>query len=260
MSRVLITACSLLSFALCGTGQDLVFLPCQPFGGQQAVDALFEHELRFPDDALAEGIDGISTLIFTVDADGTLRDLRVWQPLSPSCDLEALRLARMVRWHPATLGGEPHAAEHYLKVPFEPKQYRRWLKNRSEQCASLTARANDPTGQIYRKQEVDSLAAPRIPSGMKGLQKHLLEHLRYPPDAFRRDLQGTVRIEFVVEPTGTLSNMRALDELGAGCTEEAMRLVRDICWRPAIKNDVRVRSTQEVSILFRITLSPNERY
>jgi hypothetical protein len=50
--------------------------PCQPFGGQQAVDALFEHELHFPDDALAEGIDGISTLIFTVEADGTLRDLR----------------------------------------------------------------------------------------------------------------------------------------------------------------------------------------
>lgn len=240
--------------------QDPAFVPCQPYGGQQAVDALFERELRFPDDAMAEGIEGISTLIFIVGANGTVRDLRVWEPLSPSCDLEALRLARMVRWHPARLAGEARDAEHYLKVPFDPKQYRKWLKTRSSACPDLAEEDIDPSGVIHVRAEVDSVPAPRIKGGMKGLPAYLTENLRYPPDAFRRDLQGVVRLEFVVEPSGSLSNMRAIDELGGGCTEEAMRLVRGLCWRPAIKDALRVRCAQEVSIAFRIVASPNERY
>lgn len=240
--------------------QDPNFIPCQPFGGQRAVDDLFERELRFPDDAMAEGIEGVSTLIFIVGADGTVRDLRVWEPLSPSCDEEAVRLARMVRWHAARLGGEARDAEHYLKVPFDPKQYRKWLKARSTACPALTDMPSDGSGGIHERGEVDSLPAPRIKGGMKGLPAYLTENLRYPPDAFRRDLQGVVRLEFVVEPSGSLSNMRAIDELGGGCTEEAMRLVRGLCWRPAVKDARRVRCTQEVSLAFRIVASPNDRY
>ena len=245
-----------LLFSLLAAGQQPAFLPPTPYGGQAAVEALFERELIFPEDALNEGISGTSTLIFTVDADGTLRDLRIWQPLSPSCDAEALRLGRLVRWHAATLGGGARAAEHYLKVPFDPKQYRKWLKARSGACAPLPEHARDASGLIRTRTEVDSLPVPRIAGGMKGLPKHLVEDLRYPPDAFRRDLQGNVRIEFVVEPTGSLSNMRALDELGGGCTEEAMRLIRSTCWLPAVKDGSYVRGTMEVNIAFRI--APNQ--
>lgn len=228
------------------------FLPCQPYGGQAAVDALFERELVFPEDALKEGISGTSTLIFIVGADGTVRDLRVWQPLSPSCDAEALRLARLIRWHPATMGGVQRDAEHYLKVPFEPKQYRKWVKTRTTLCMAISDGTADTSGKIFARNEVDSLPRPLIPNGIKGLPKHLTENLRYPPDAYKRDLQGTVKLDFVVEPTGTLSNMRAIDELGGGCTEEAIRLMQTICWRPAVKDGKRVRATMEVSIAFRI--------
>lgn len=228
------------------------FIPCRPFGGQAAVDALFERELVFPDDAIKEGITGESTLIFIVGADGAVRDLRVWQPLSPSCDAEALRLARLIRWHAATMAGEARDAEHYLKVPFDPKLYKKWLKNRASLCVAIASPETDASGRIHTRAEVDSLPRPLILNGIKGLPKYLVENLRYPPDAFKRDLQGTVRLEFVVEPTGSLSNMRALDELGGGCTEEAIRLMNAICWRPAIKSGKRVRGTMEVSIAFRI--------
>lgn len=237
---------------LLAAAQQPAFVPPVPYGGQQAVDVLFERELIFPEDALAEEIDGTSTLIFTVDADGTVRDLRIWQPLSPSCDAEAIRLGRLVRWHAATMGGAVRAAEHYLKVPFDPKQYRKWLKTRSSLCAALPDHPQDASGVIRTRAEVDSLPVPRIAGGTKGLPKYIMENLRYPPDAFRRDLQGSVRIEFVVEPTGSLSNMRALDELGGGCTEEAMRLIRSTCWLPAVKDGSYVRGTMEVNIAFRI--------
>lgn len=246
-----VVALALMALAA-GMSAQTGFVPCMPFGGQAAVDALFERELQFPEDALNEGVDGVSTLIFIVDADGAVRELRIWQPLSPSCDAEALRLARLVRWHPATVDGQPRAAEHYLKVPFEQKLYRKWLKARGALCAPLPLAPTDPSGAILGRNEVDSLPEPLLPGGSKSLPAYLVQNLRYPPDAYRRDLQGTVRLEFVVEPSGSLSNLRALDELGAGCTDEAMRLIRSLCWKPAVKNGVRVRGTQVISIDFRI--------
>jgi hypothetical protein len=137
---------------------------------------------------------------------------------------------------------KPHAAEHYLKVPFDPKQYRKWLKSRSGHCAPLGERSVDPSGQILGKTGGGQPGRPRIRGGIKGLQKHLLEHLRYPPDAFRRIFRAPCASSSSWNRPGRCQTMRALDELGAGCTEEAMRLVRNICWRPAIKNGMRVRT------------------
>ena len=233
------------------------FIACQPYGGLQAVHALYERELVYPADAMADALEGEVHLIFVVEADGSVRDMRVWQPLNASCDAEAMRLGHMVRWHPASVGGVANAAEHYLKVSFSIKQYRKWLKTRAEICKPDRQRAMDRSGQIYPRTQVDSSSAPRIPGGSKGLPRYLVEHLRYPPEAYRRDFQGTVTLEFIVEPSGALSNMRALNELGGGCTKEAMELLRSICWRPAMKGGEAIRSTQEVNIEFRI--APNER-
>jgi hypothetical protein len=40
--------------------------------------------------------------------------------------------------------------------------------------------------------------------------------------------------------------------LGAGCDDEAMRLIRSMKWRPAFKNGQRVRSIVKMDIQFRL--------
>jgi hypothetical protein len=107
------------------------FVPCTPYGGAQAVAGLVEQELRFPPAELEQGRKGSVHLIFSVMADGELRDLRVWRGLTPACDAEALRIGALVRWHPATVGGVAHAAEHFLEVPFDAKRHRRRLEARA---------------------------------------------------------------------------------------------------------------------------------
>ena len=84
------------------------------------------------------------------------------------------------------------------------------------------------------------------------MAENFRSRMSYPPDALKRDIEGPVLVEFVVEPNGTLSNMRALRELGAGCNEEAFRLVEGILWSPAVKDGERVRSSAQVRIRFRL--------
>ncbi len=226
------------------------FQPCVPYGGDQAVKGLVEQEMHFPPTELDQGLKGSVVLIFSVMADGTLQDLRIWRSLTPACDEEALRLGRLVRWHPALLAGTPCAAEHYLEIPFDAKRYTR--NRESAKCLGGFRNLADSSLAIAAPTQVEAQPVPRIEGGLKALPAYMNAHLRYPEAAYRVDIQGVVRLEFVVETSGSISNLRAMDELGGGCTEEAMRLVRSICWDPAVRNGRRVRCSQRVEIQFRI--------
>ncbi len=61
----------------------------------------------------------------------------------------------------------------------------------------------------------------------------------------------------MVETSGAVSNLRTLNFLGGGCDDEAMRLARTLCWRPAVKDGQFVRSVMKLDIQFR--LDPSRR-
>lgn len=247
MPRVPI-ALACLAATVVASGQQ-VFLPCMPYGGQQAVDRLLRQELRYPDECGAKG----NVLLFLgILADGSVAELRVWRPLHPACDAEALRVARMIRWHPALMAGDAVGAEHFLAIPFDRRRIERWSHERRPLDHAVLQLPADTTLQLYAAEAVQHPAYPDIPQGWSGLEQHLRNGLIYPPDAIRRDIEGVVLAEFVVEPSGTLSNMRAVQELGAGCNEEAFRLLSAIDWVPAVHQGQRVRTPVRVKLRFRL--------
>lgn len=224
------------------------FVACQPHGGMAAVKDLFDQELRMPDRALADKVKGSTVLIFTVTAQGELKDLRIWRPLSPECDEEALRVGALVRWHPARLSGREVDAEHYLEVPFKGRD-RRSVRPR---CGEDTGKRTSSDITIHMVREVDQAPVPDVPGGLGGLPAYAATHMRYPEDARRRDIQGDLRMEFVVETTGSVSNMRPVRDLGGGCAEEARRLLLGMCWEPALKDGLPVRCLVQVDLTFRL--------
>ena len=227
------------------------FVPCEPYGGLNEVKAFFNEEMRFPPQALADNVNGTSVLIFTVTRDGELRDLRIWRSLTPACDAEALRLGRLVRWYPATLGGTNRDAEHYLNVPFNARKYRKQMVQ-GRRCALLPGDTLRESYRLHEATEVDSAAVPMIRGGWNGFAGAVAAELKYPPDARRLDIQGPVEIELVVEANGNVSNVRAVRDLGGGCGQEAARVVRTFCWKPAWKDGAHVRSVLRVEILFHL--------
>ena len=58
-------------------------------------------------------------MVFTVDAEGMVREAKIRRGLGQGCDEEALRLVQhMPRWEPATLNGNPIASGRTLRVEF----------------------------------------------------------------------------------------------------------------------------------------------
>ncbi len=223
---------------------------CMATGGKAALDRLLEQELNYPAVALEAGIKGEVVVTVHLDPSGALRDMVVGRSLSPECDSEALRLVHMVLWKPSTAGEACSSKDHYLAIPFDPSRYKRWAKARHTHDGDVFLLPIELGDTVHAAKQLETQISPNIPNGMRGLSTFIAREMRYPPEAFRYSLDGTVQLEFVVEPTGSLSNMHALQDVGGGCTDEAMRLMQRIAWKPGVRKGQRVRSTIQVSIRF----------
>lgn len=67
---------------------------------------------------------------------------------------------------------------------------------------------------------------PEFPGGNLKLLEFLSKNIKYPQLARETGTQGRVFISFIVEPDGSISNVELLRGIGAGCDEEAMRVVK----------------------------------
>jgi periplasmic protein TonB len=84
---------------------------------------------------------------------------------------------------------------------------------------------------------------PEFPGGVAELYRYLGENIRYPRLAIDLSIHGTVYAEFVIERDGSVSNVQIVRGIGAGCDEEAARVIAGMPkWIPRT-HAVRVRYT-----------------
>lgn len=83
---------------------------------------------------------------------------------------------------------------------------------------------------------------PQFPGGDSELFAFLARNLKYPPEAKEIGVSGRVFVYFVVEPDGSISNATVKRGIGAGCDEEAIRVVSLMPkWSPGKQRGVPVR-------------------
>lgn len=94
-------------------------------------------------------------------------------------------------------------------------------------------------------------AMPEFPGGMAKLMGYLGSNIKYPPFAKETNIQGRVFINFVVEPNGSISNVKVLRGIGGGCDEEAIRVVESMPnWKPGMQRGKPVRVSYNLPVKF----------
>jgi TonB family protein len=106
-------------------------------------------------------------------------------------------------------------------------------------------------GKLYDLGNVE--LAPEFQGGQKALSKFLAAKLKYPVSAKENKVQGKVYIGFIVEKNGSLSDFKVVRGLGAGCDEEAIRILKlSPIWKPAYVNGKPVRTSYTLPIAFQL--------
>lgn len=90
-----------------------------------------------------------------------------------------------------------------------------------------------------------------FPGGEEALYKYLKDNIVYPNIARQTGIEGKVYIRFVVERDGSISNVKVMRDIGGGCGEEAMRVVKSMPkWKPAKQQTRTVRSEFNLPVNF----------
>ena len=88
-------------------------------GGNEALQNFIKENVKYPDVAKENGIEGIVAVGFLVDVDGSLQNIKVIKYIDPDLEKEAVRVVTiMPAWIPAEKEGTPVQAPAKVDIPF----------------------------------------------------------------------------------------------------------------------------------------------
>lgn len=88
-------------------------------GGQTAIDQYIATNLQYPPQARENGVEGVVGVLFIVQADGKIGNIKIKRMVDPDLESEAIRLVKkMPAWTPAERNGTPVDAPVELDIPF----------------------------------------------------------------------------------------------------------------------------------------------
>jgi len=92
-----------------------------------------------------------------------------------------------------------------------------------------------------------------FPGGNKAYGKYLKKNLKYPNQARRMGIEGKVYVQFIVGKKGEITNVKAVKGIGAGCDEEAVRVIRNSPnWTPGKQRGRPVKQRMIIPIVFKL--------
>ncbi len=95
---------------------------------------------------------------------------------------------------------------------------------------------------------------PEFPGGMAAWAKFIQRNLNYPYIAQENNVQGKVFLSFVVEKDGSITDVGVTRGIGAGCDEEAVRVIKKSPkWKPGMQNNQAVRVRYSIPINYTLT-------
>ena len=245
-----------------GTGAtDVVYVAVEvqpnPPGGMAGWNRYLSENLRYPENAEENGIEGTVIVAFVVDVDGSITNIEILKGIGGGCDEEAIRIVKGApKWTPGTQNGVPMRTQMRLPLKFklaEPGPSANNSKEEFRPVALLPAtEGHDPnqeTTAFFNEQDTP----PTPIGGLPAWQRHLSENLTYPTSARMRGIQGTVLVSFVVNTDGTVTEVELVRGIGGGCDEEALRVFKiSPRWSPGMIKGKAVRTRMTLPLSFRL--------
>jgi TonB family protein len=203
-------------------------------GGKEEFKRIFEQELIYPPKLLNDKTEWKVTVNFIILKDSSTKDIKIISSGEPTIDAEALRIFKLYKWVPALKDGQYVSTNWTATFDFNPKKYSKICRDRGyQQITYLPNEKIDSSGIIYRNPD----QFPMYQKGIDALQDFIKENLEYPRQAQLANIQGTVVLHFVVEPSGLVTNIGIEKSVGGGCDQEAIRVLQLIKWYPGKKNE-----------------------
>jgi len=195
-------------------------------GGEKAMFEFIKANLKHPPLAVENGIEGRVVIKFVITKEGKITNTKIIRGIDTLCDREALRVVNsMPDWVPGKQNNWAVPVYFTLPILFKlPKDDYEGVKD-----------------TIY--QTVDEKA---IFPGPGSISDFLNENY---DDLEDIEYKGTIKVTFVVEKDGSLSNLRTIRSIDPRFDNIFVKAIKSMPkWIPGKKDGITVRSRQELSV------------
>lgn len=217
-------------------------------GGIPALKKYLDTNLDFPlVTDLAE--ERLIIVEFVVNADGKVLDPKIIWGQNDTANTAAKKLINaMPKWFPGLNDDLPVSTWVRLPITY----YRPVIKGRIESDHAQIS--SEIRQSLYF--DIDfpgAVTKATFPGGTSVLKAYLAGNLEYPRIAKENGVFGSVLVRFTVNKNGTPENFVVERGIGAGCDEEAIRLLKMMPkWKPATLDGEPVASKQIIYVPFKL--------
>jgi TonB family protein len=263
ISHMIIKICHLILLMVAmqtALAQMGTFVDAQPYGGKSALRELMKSEMVYPQAARVADQEGAVKIVFTIKSDGSVADKKVVLSAGAALDKEALRLFNLLQWVPAMANGVYIDQEQEIPIVFDLKKYNRCVRQRGYDQLPFPHEPVSDSHNIYPVSQLDAPPHPLFDEKKTSFSDFINQNLQYPDAAMKQGVSGTVELYFVAEPSGNVSNIKVVQSVGAGCNEEAIRLLQMMRWFPGVKAGAAVRTALTLKITFGLSNQNKHQY
>jgi TonB family protein len=185
-------------------------------GGMEAIKAAIYKELRYPEYALRQGVEGIVMVNFVVGKSGDVRNVRILRSIGGGCDEELMRAVRKLpRFTPGYHRGQPVDVALTHSISF-----------RIEESGTSKAAMLDTLRRVYPL--VDNM--PHLPNGggNPAIFRAVQQAVIMPAEVANDSLARKVFVGFIVGPSGVVRDVKIVRSLSASCDAAALAAVRKL--------------------------------
>lgn len=198
-------------------------------GGDKARTEYIIAKTPYPEDARKAGIEGTVYVQFIIESTGEITNAKVLKGVSKSIDKVALdAISNMPDWTPAIVDGKPARFEMAMPIKFS------LTNGKTDQKVGILSKTADapqkPEGsRVYTVAE----ETPEFPGGDEARMEYIKNNVKYPEEARKQGIEGTVYVTFVVEPDGSITNAKVLRGIGGSLDATALEVVKNMpAWKP----------------------------
>jgi len=193
----------------------------QKICSMKKIIGFMSNNLKYPEAAKKQGIEGTVFIDFVVKEDGSLANFKILEEIGGGCGDEALRVMQMMpKWIPGKFEGKPVSVKFKMPVKFKlPAEDK--AENISDQEVFMVVE-NMPVFP----------GCAGIEDGFekkKCSNKHLFEfiysNVKYPKDALKKGIEGKVLVKFVVDKDGNVMKPSLVTDPGVDLGKEVLRVI-----------------------------------